>query len=146
MKFPRPSPSIFSYCKQSKTGVIEGLGTRLAISLLRKLTTARSHKYMYSLAPLTSAAAPWLHLLQLPLHDCMIDWYCYYSTKHSYCSLSTCIKSTSVSFEHCVFCDCVSSRTSFVPFAMVNTFVSHCMGSSEVLQACLYYINLSLSR
>jgi len=46
----------------------------------------------------------------------------------------------------CVFRDCISSRTSFVPFAMVYTFVSHCMGSSKVLQACLYYINLSLSR
>ena len=29
MKFPRPSPSIFAYCKRSKTGGIEGLGTRL---------------------------------------------------------------------------------------------------------------------
>jgi len=29
MKF-RPSPSIFAYCKQSKTGGIEGLGMRLA--------------------------------------------------------------------------------------------------------------------
>ena len=30
MKFPRPSPSIFAYCKWSKTWSIEGLGTRLA--------------------------------------------------------------------------------------------------------------------
>ena len=29
MKFPRPSPSIFAYCKQSKTGGVEGLGMRL---------------------------------------------------------------------------------------------------------------------
>jgi len=29
MKFPRPSPSIFAYCKRSKTGGVEGLGTRL---------------------------------------------------------------------------------------------------------------------
>ena len=29
MKFPRPSPSIFAYYKPSKTGGIEGLGTRL---------------------------------------------------------------------------------------------------------------------
>jgi len=112
MKFPRPSPSMFAYCKQSKTGVVEGLGTRLAISLLHELTTAKSHNYMYSLAPLTSAAARWLCLLQLLLliasaaaaapwlhqetYFCLIvymDWYCYYSTKHSYCSLSTSIKS-----------------------------------------------------
>ena len=30
MKFPRPSPSVFAYCKRSKTGGVEGLGTRLA--------------------------------------------------------------------------------------------------------------------
>ena len=29
MKFPKPSPSVFTYCKQSKTGGVEGLGTRL---------------------------------------------------------------------------------------------------------------------
>jgi len=29
MKFPRPSPSVFAYCKRLKTGGIEGLGTRL---------------------------------------------------------------------------------------------------------------------
>ena len=29
MKFPRPSPSVFAYCKRSKTGGVEGLGTRL---------------------------------------------------------------------------------------------------------------------
>ena len=29
MKFPMPSPSIIAYCKRSKTGGIEGLGTRL---------------------------------------------------------------------------------------------------------------------
>ena len=29
MKFTRPSPSVFAYCKRSKTGGVEGLGTRL---------------------------------------------------------------------------------------------------------------------
>ena len=29
MKFPRPSPSVFAYYKRSKTGGVEGLGTRL---------------------------------------------------------------------------------------------------------------------
>jgi len=29
MKFPRPSPSVFAYCKRSKTGGVEGLGMRL---------------------------------------------------------------------------------------------------------------------
>ena len=29
MKFPRPSPSVFANCKRSKTGGVEGLGTRL---------------------------------------------------------------------------------------------------------------------
>jgi len=29
MKFPRPSPSVFAYCKQSKTGGVEGLGMRI---------------------------------------------------------------------------------------------------------------------
>jgi len=29
MKFPRPSRSVFAYCKRSKTGGVEGLGTRL---------------------------------------------------------------------------------------------------------------------
>jgi len=32
MKFPRLSPSVFAYCKRSKTGAIEGLGTRLRLS------------------------------------------------------------------------------------------------------------------
>ena len=27
--FTRPSPSVFAYCKRSKTGAREGLGTRL---------------------------------------------------------------------------------------------------------------------
>ena len=29
MKFPKPSPSAFVYCKRSKTGDVEGLGMRL---------------------------------------------------------------------------------------------------------------------
>jgi len=32
MKFPRPSPSVFAYCKRSKTGGVEGLGMRLVTS------------------------------------------------------------------------------------------------------------------
>ena len=32
-RFPRPSPSVFAYYKRSKTGGVEGLGTRL-ISLV----------------------------------------------------------------------------------------------------------------
>ena len=32
MKFPRPSPSVIVYCKRSKTGGVEGLGTRLQYS------------------------------------------------------------------------------------------------------------------
>jgi len=32
MKFCRPSLSIFAHCKQSKTGGVEGLGTRLISS------------------------------------------------------------------------------------------------------------------
>jgi len=31
MKFPRPSSSIFAYYKLSKTGGVEGLGTRLGL-------------------------------------------------------------------------------------------------------------------
>ena len=34
MKFPRPSPSIFAYCKRSKTGGLEGLGMRLPMGIL----------------------------------------------------------------------------------------------------------------
>jgi len=40
MKFPRPSPSIFAYCKQSKTGGVEGLGTRLGLTMK---ATPRTH-------------------------------------------------------------------------------------------------------
>ena len=29
VRFTRPSPSVFAYCKRSKTGAREGLGTRL---------------------------------------------------------------------------------------------------------------------
>ena len=29
VRFTRPSPSVFAYCKRSKTGAGEGLGTRL---------------------------------------------------------------------------------------------------------------------
>ena len=29
VRFTRPSPSVFVYCKRSKTGAREGLGTRL---------------------------------------------------------------------------------------------------------------------
>jgi len=32
MKFPRPSPSVFAYCKRSKNGGVEGLATRLTCS------------------------------------------------------------------------------------------------------------------
>jgi len=38
MKFPRPSPSVFAYCKRSKTGGVEGLGTRLNVAQLCFLT------------------------------------------------------------------------------------------------------------
>jgi len=34
MKFPRPSSSVFAYCKRSKTGGVEGLGTRLPLGML----------------------------------------------------------------------------------------------------------------
>jgi len=34
MKFHRPSPSVFAYCKRSKTGGVEDLGTRLALPCL----------------------------------------------------------------------------------------------------------------
>jgi len=40
MKSPRPSLSVFAYCKQSKTGGVEGLGMRLprgAISITKVL-------------------------------------------------------------------------------------------------------------
>ena len=30
IRFPRPSPSIFAHCKRSRTGGVEGMGTRLA--------------------------------------------------------------------------------------------------------------------
>ena len=32
VRFTRPSPSVFAYCKRSKTGAGEGLGTRLSLS------------------------------------------------------------------------------------------------------------------
>jgi len=38
MKFPRPSSSVFAYCKQSETGGIEGLGRRLILTLLTLAT------------------------------------------------------------------------------------------------------------
>ena len=31
VRFTRPSPSVFAYCKRSKTGAGEGLGTRLVL-------------------------------------------------------------------------------------------------------------------
>ena len=31
VRFTTPSPSVFAYCKQSKTGAGEGLGTRLGL-------------------------------------------------------------------------------------------------------------------
>ena len=31
VRFTRPSPSVFAYCKQSRTGAVEGLGTRLVV-------------------------------------------------------------------------------------------------------------------
>ena len=34
IKWTRPSPSVFAYCKRSKTGRWEGLGTRLGVSYL----------------------------------------------------------------------------------------------------------------
>ena len=34
IKWSRPSPSVFAYCKRSKTGRWEGLGTRLGVSYL----------------------------------------------------------------------------------------------------------------
>ena len=34
VRFTRPSPSIFAYCKRSKTGAGEGLGTRLRQKLV----------------------------------------------------------------------------------------------------------------
>ena len=35
VRFTRLSPSVFAYCKQSKTGAGEGLGTRLGIIIDR---------------------------------------------------------------------------------------------------------------
>ena len=47
VRFTRPSPSVFAYCKRSKTGAGEGLGTRLHTQagfvtkkLTREMTTA----------------------------------------------------------------------------------------------------------
>jgi len=41
MKFPRPSPSVFAYRKRSKTGGIEGLGTRLSKLALQLIVLAK---------------------------------------------------------------------------------------------------------
>ena len=34
VRFTRPFPSVFAYCKRSKTGAGEGLGTRLKMSVI----------------------------------------------------------------------------------------------------------------
>ena len=36
-RFPRPSPSVFAYWKRSKSGGVEGLGTRLQLRSMRHL-------------------------------------------------------------------------------------------------------------
>ena len=42
---PRPSPSVFAYCKQSKTGRWEGLGTRLQDTYFKLQSLPSPSKY-----------------------------------------------------------------------------------------------------
>ena len=42
VRFSRPFPSVFAYCKRSKTGAGEGLGTRLLYSTYTVIKTAFS--------------------------------------------------------------------------------------------------------
>ena len=51
VRFTRPSPSVFTYCKRSKTGAGEGLGTRLRITPC----TVSTHTYILVLLPYTMA-------------------------------------------------------------------------------------------
>ena len=39
-KSPRPPPSVFAYCKRSKTGSGSGLGTRLEVTAVGSVTVA----------------------------------------------------------------------------------------------------------
>ena len=55
MKFPRFSPSILAYCKRSKTGGVEGLGTRLGQDNMANLGLATERS--------------WLALGGTPLHE-----------------------------------------------------------------------------
>ena len=50
VRLTRPSGSVFAYCKRSKTGAGEGLGTRLIFSLWLPLTTGQnvSIRLLYS--------------------------------------------------------------------------------------------------
>ena len=41
VRFTRPSPSVFAYCKRSKTGAGEGLGTRLGVTCESYLVESR---------------------------------------------------------------------------------------------------------
>ena len=47
VRFTRPSGSVFAYCKQSKTGAREGLGTRLSEPPFGPLLII-VHNYYYS--------------------------------------------------------------------------------------------------
>ena len=59
VRFTRPSPSVFAYCKRSKTGAGEGLGTRLQMHKCRSFVTvfhtwkmAMHSAHYHSLIPL----------------------------------------------------------------------------------------------
>ena len=80
MKFPKSFPSVLAYCKRSKTGGVEGLGTRLPCS---PFFQARSMHQAQSniLVPLTHwiYQTHWTHWNHLT-HQCSYPTHCTHQT------------------------------------------------------------------
>ena len=60
---PRPSPSVFAYCKQSKTGGGNSLGTRLQVGN-RYLLEASSHNFDYYRTSVRESPQLWKLVLE----------------------------------------------------------------------------------
>ena len=119
VRFTRPSGSVFAYCKRSKTGAEEGLGTRLQCTTCRAtyITTTvynlQDHIHCsYSVQP----AGP--HTLQLQCTTCRTTYITttvYNLQDHIHCSYSV-----QPAGPHTLQLQCITCRTTYIAATVYN--------------------------
>ena len=132
VRFTRPSPSIFAYCKRSKTGAGEGLGTRLRPPSAH---LALCYNHIWKLVGFVYPLCGFNYPFSIPTGVQVL--YC--SKPISFTSLSgyAYVKSWIVHLDLIPFVDsfhCMNCTTKMTPFCKYWTLVCRLVYPSSVAQ------------